>query len=635
MKKRFFLSLFFISTLFFPNIAKADETPSIISNPSEYQTSIIESIESSTLFPRPKISIPGLSFSNLDEITKATVELGAEDKIVIPFIGEYLAAMYRFSVIVITFLAVLMIIVAGLQYMIPSSGGENQSAAKERIKNSVIGLLLAVGSYMILAIINPALVKFRYLSITFVPGVPIEDLEFDKGNIYDLPGYIGTTRIGSGGSTSVAPGASLPAGSATTQKLKFTGYDDIFRGFAQCIDVDWRILKGFAYHESRFKTTVINKYGFVGLFQTKPKFCRSILKRDSSWKAYCDNESLKNPYVSTAVGVRLLQDGLRIVQNACGNNLNARDTLILLYMNHNNGGGGMRKAIKNAGGCFTGDRLRDGLGRYWDAKKKKGGGTWTYEKGVARYNYAEKVANTIIGLGVTSIRNTNDNKGLACTLNQPPAVAIEGVSSAAASTETINTNSDIVCSDSMAGKRVLIVGDSITANPSSYGKQLQRSPTCSKMNIKIVAHSGKNTTWMKDMVAKENMNNYDYFIVLGGVNGVGNFNRTKSGLETMYKQAKEANTKVVAITITPWKAYGSWNATNQSNTININNWIKSYGRSSTGNLIDYVIDGYRLLGDSTDPEKLDKRYLGRHDVIHFNSIGHKVLASHIAASVFQ
>lgn len=73
-------------------------------------------------------------------------------------IGEYLARVYRWAVPVAAILAVVVIMVAGLLWIV-SGVAEQKATAQQWIRNALIGLLLALGSYVILQTINPDLVR--------------------------------------------------------------------------------------------------------------------------------------------------------------------------------------------------------------------------------------------------------------------------------------------------------------------------------------------------------------------------------------------------------------------------------------------------------------------------------------------
>jgi hypothetical protein len=116
------------------------------------------------------VTIPSLHFS------PPPAQADTEGNIYIPWIGEYIKALYNFAVIVISILAVVMLIVAGAQ-IIMSAGGPAKAAAYKRITQAVIGLFIAWGSYVILFTINPNLTMFKSLKIEFIPNRGIDGIE--------------------------------------------------------------------------------------------------------------------------------------------------------------------------------------------------------------------------------------------------------------------------------------------------------------------------------------------------------------------------------------------------------------------------------------------------------------------------
>ena len=102
----------------------------------------------------PQIGIPGSDFNVGD---KVLIDGGS-------FIN-YLSAIYKWSVGAIAIIAVVMIMIAGFQWMAAAGNASAIGQAKSRISSSLIGLLLAIGAYSILNFVNPSLVYLRTLGI--------------------------------------------------------------------------------------------------------------------------------------------------------------------------------------------------------------------------------------------------------------------------------------------------------------------------------------------------------------------------------------------------------------------------------------------------------------------------------------
>jgi len=74
--------------------------------------------------------------------------------------GNYIKGAFNLAIGIAAALAIIMIILGGIQYMGSESLG-GKSAGRKRINDAVLGLLLALGSYLILFTINPSLVNFN------------------------------------------------------------------------------------------------------------------------------------------------------------------------------------------------------------------------------------------------------------------------------------------------------------------------------------------------------------------------------------------------------------------------------------------------------------------------------------------
>ena len=67
---------------------------------------------------------------------------------------QFLSGAFTLGVIVAAFLAVIMIVIGGLEYMM-SEAVTSKEDAKDRITSAILGLLLILFSYILLATINP------------------------------------------------------------------------------------------------------------------------------------------------------------------------------------------------------------------------------------------------------------------------------------------------------------------------------------------------------------------------------------------------------------------------------------------------------------------------------------------------
>src|SRR3989344_6496529 len=74
---------------------------------------------------------------------------------------EYLTWAFRFILVLTGFLAVMMIVIGGVEYIISGANEAMRGEAKKRIENAIWGLVMALVSYLVLYTINPSLVDFN------------------------------------------------------------------------------------------------------------------------------------------------------------------------------------------------------------------------------------------------------------------------------------------------------------------------------------------------------------------------------------------------------------------------------------------------------------------------------------------
>ncbi|TAK05341.1 hypothetical protein EPO33_05260 [Patescibacteria group bacterium] len=128
-----------------------------------------ENVPFTPAVPEPAVYIPGYTgFSKLQVQGE-----GGNRYVDVPFIAEYVVLIFRYALGIMVTLAMVMIVVAGIQWMTAAGNAGTIQTAKTRITNAVMGLLLAFGSYTILFIINPELVNFRALRVDLVRTVDV------------------------------------------------------------------------------------------------------------------------------------------------------------------------------------------------------------------------------------------------------------------------------------------------------------------------------------------------------------------------------------------------------------------------------------------------------------------------------
>ncbi len=142
-----------------------------------------EEIKDTLVVPQPRINIPGLSFSGKDRLSVLSED--GDIYLSLPFLGEYISAVYRYAVIVGSILAVVMIIIAGIQWTVSGGNAEMITRARKRIGTALLGLMLLVISYTILYLVNPNLVSIRNIQLLYTKGIPLSEvvsLDFMTGD---------------------------------------------------------------------------------------------------------------------------------------------------------------------------------------------------------------------------------------------------------------------------------------------------------------------------------------------------------------------------------------------------------------------------------------------------------------------
>ncbi|MCI5051435.1 MAG: D-alanyl-D-alanine carboxypeptidase family protein [Candidatus Pacebacteria bacterium] len=121
--------------------------------------------------------IPGLQSTNNDGVSNIIVQ--EDGSIAIARLsefklGDYINSLFQIALAILAVLSVVMIVVGGVQYMTTEAIFQKE-AAKGYISKAVLGLILALGIFVILNTINP-----RLLNINFGEGV--ETVEIDTGD---------------------------------------------------------------------------------------------------------------------------------------------------------------------------------------------------------------------------------------------------------------------------------------------------------------------------------------------------------------------------------------------------------------------------------------------------------------------
>ncbi|MBU1039030.1 D-alanyl-D-alanine carboxypeptidase family protein [Patescibacteria group bacterium] len=119
-----------------------------------YNTTQNQSQESKTTEFVPQVTIPGTIFT----AGKPVVVTGNT-------LGQYIADFYKFFTGLIAVIAVVMIMWGGFKRIAAAGSAETIKNANSTIISAIVGLVIALMSYSLLQLINPALVEFKDLKL--------------------------------------------------------------------------------------------------------------------------------------------------------------------------------------------------------------------------------------------------------------------------------------------------------------------------------------------------------------------------------------------------------------------------------------------------------------------------------------
>ena len=113
-------------------------------------------------------------------------------------VGNYINTMIKITIGLISVLAVLMLVVGGIQYMFSNISHEI-AGAKSRMTNAIFGLVLMLSSYLILNTINPKLVHIT-IGVATTTLTQFDDDKYAEAETSDGQDY-SPTDVGTGGAT--------------------------------------------------------------------------------------------------------------------------------------------------------------------------------------------------------------------------------------------------------------------------------------------------------------------------------------------------------------------------------------------------------------------------------------------------
>jgi hypothetical protein len=122
---------------------------------------------------KPQIPIPGSEFdgstTTVGTSKTAPNEAGREvTTMYSTLLPRYIKAIYNYGIGIAAFLALAMIVAGGIIWLTSAGASEKISTAKSMISSSIIGLVLLLGTYTLLQIVNPALLSFKPIETEYI-----------------------------------------------------------------------------------------------------------------------------------------------------------------------------------------------------------------------------------------------------------------------------------------------------------------------------------------------------------------------------------------------------------------------------------------------------------------------------------
>ncbi len=160
------------------------------------------------LWPNLSLAATGNSYEFLDSSV-----FGLNNSQSLNFI-DYAKLIYQTILSIVVVLSIIQVAIGGMEYIASGAGGA-KGDGKQRITNALLGLLIALASYLILSTIDPSFVKFN-LTLDAIQTTSIPTPGNGNGGGGGLPGNPGNGG-GTGGNHQYPSGVGLTEDEARNQ----------------------------------------------------------------------------------------------------------------------------------------------------------------------------------------------------------------------------------------------------------------------------------------------------------------------------------------------------------------------------------------------------------------------------------
>jgi D-alanyl-D-alanine dipeptidase/type IV secretory pathway VirB2 component (pilin) len=172
------------------------------------------------LTPVLSIDIPTVTFS------KALItEEGGSSYVSSNFLAEYISGVYTYLLGIATTIAIVMIMISGLQWTFGGVSADTIGKAKGRIKNAATGLVLLLCTYLLLVTVNPNLIELEFPKLQLIEGEGLaeSEAEFVNGSVATSFGTPSSSNV-SGGAKTLVPTDLVADIEAVAKALESQGY---------------------------------------------------------------------------------------------------------------------------------------------------------------------------------------------------------------------------------------------------------------------------------------------------------------------------------------------------------------------------------------------------------------------------